>query len=569
MASPKFPEPPAAVPPTPLAEVEKKLKRLAGSKDAWVKLGVGDRIQLLERCVEHTLRVSDAWVRDACKAKGIADGSPQAGEEWLGGPVTTVKNLRQFVEALRFGGSRPPSSFRTVGDNQVAAQVFPVTALDKVMMAGVTAEVWIEPGQPATQGKIYREKLSGKVPAGKVSLVLGAGNVASIGPMDALYKLFVEDEVVILKTNPVNAYLGPHIEEALRPLVDEGVFEVVHGGAEVGAFLVEHALVDTIHMTGSDRTHDAIVWGRDTAEQERRKAANDPRITKPITSELGAVTPVLVVPGNWSDKDLDYQARNVASMVANNASFNCNAAKALVVASRWPQKEAFLKKVRERLAKMPARKAYYPGASQRYQAFLDQYSNVDAVGVATDDVVPWTVIPNVPAKKGEYALSNEAFCGVLAVTELDAQGPGEFIDKAGPFANDVMWGTLSCMVICDEETQKVHKEKFEKLIADLRYGGVAINAFAGLIYALVVTTWGAFPGHPLDDIQSGRGVVHNAFMFDHPQKSVVRVPFRMSPTPMWFTDHKTQASTAAALLELEAHPSFLKLPKVITRALRG
>jgi hypothetical protein len=58
-------------------------------------------------------------------------------------------------------------------------------------------------------------------------------------------------------------------------------------------------------------------------------------------------------------------------------------------------------------------------------------------------------------------------------------------------------------------------------------------------------------------------------MFDHPQKSVVRVPFRMSPTPMWFTDHKTQASTAAALLELEAHPSFLKLPKVITRALRG
>ena len=41
----------------------------------------------------------------------------------------------------------------------------------------------------------YREKADKEKLAnakGKVSLVLGAGNVASIGPMDALYKLFVE-----------------------------------------------------------------------------------------------------------------------------------------------------------------------------------------------------------------------------------------------------------------------------------------------------------------------------------------------------------------------------------------
>ena len=58
------------------------------------------------------------------------------------------------------------------------------------------------------------------VPPGRVALVLGAGNVSSIGPMDALYKLFVEDQVVVFKTHPVNVYLGPLLEEAFRALID-------------------------------------------------------------------------------------------------------------------------------------------------------------------------------------------------------------------------------------------------------------------------------------------------------------------------------------------------------------
>lgn len=569
MASPKFPEPPAAVTPTPIAEIDRLIDRLAGRKQAWVEVGVGERIRLLERCIEHTLRGAGAWVADACRAKGIPDSSPQIGEEWLGGPVTTLRNMRLFVEALRHGGARPLPSMRTAPNGQSVATVFPTSPLDKLMMGGISAEVWIEPGKEASQGRIYRDKIAGKASEGKVALVLGAGNVASIGPMDALYKLFVDDEVVILKTNPVNAYLGPHIEEAMRPLLDEGFFAVVHGGAEVGAHIVNHPKIDTIHMTGSDRTHDAIVWGRDPEEQRRRKAANDPFITKPISSELGAVTPVLVVPGPWSDADLEFQARHVASMVANNASFNCNAAKALVVAGGWELKQKFLAKVREALAKMPARKAYYPGAQDRYRGFLDHYPAAEKLGDASDDVVPWTVIPNVPPKAGEYALTNEAFCGVLALVELDASDAGSFLKAAVPFANDTMWGTLSAMVLIDPATERENKVAFEQALADLRYGGIAVNAFAGVNYALVVTTWGAFPGHPLTDIQSGRGVVHNAFMFDNPQKSIVRAPFRIKPTPLWFADHKTQGSTAKALAEMEAYPSFLKLPKLIANAVRG
>src|SRR4029079_19159198 len=133
----------------------------------------------------------------------------------------------------------------------------------------------------------------------------------SIAPMDALYKLFAESEVVVLKVNPVNAHVGPLLEEAFRALVDDWFFAVVYGGAEVGAHLANHPKIDTLHVTGSDRTYDAIVWGPDPEEQKRRKAAGTPINTRPFSAELGCVTPCLVVPGEWSDADLEYQARHV------------------------------------------------------------------------------------------------------------------------------------------------------------------------------------------------------------------------------------------------------------------
>jgi len=569
MTSPTFPEPPPSVPATPLAEVDARLARLVAQKDAWIGVELGRRIELLRACIDGVELVASDWVDAACRAKGIPAGSQTAGEEWLGGPMTTVRNLRLLVEALEQGGQPKPVRVRTRTDGQIVADVFPGNAIDKIMFGGITAEVWIEPGKPATQGRIYRDKAAGKRPKGKVALVLGAGNVASIGPMDALYKLFVEDEVVILKTNPVNAYLGSFIERAFAPLVDEGVLAVVHGGAEVGKHLTGHAQVDTIHMTGSDRTHDAIVWGATPEEQARRKAANEPICTKPISSELGAVTPVFVVPGPWSDSDLEFQARHIASMVANNASFNCNAAKVLVTARGWPLREKLLARVEAALGRVPARKAYYPGAQARYQGFLDHYPGARKLADASGDVVPRTMIPGVAPEKGEYALTNEAFCGVLADVALDATDAEEFLRAALTFGNDVMWGSLSCIVLVHPETERAHSAAVESMIAGLRYGGIAVNAWAGVVYGLVVTTWGAFPGHPLTDIQSGRGVVHNSFLFDHPQKSVLRAPFRIKPTPVWFVDHRTTADLGRKLTRFEAAPSLLKLPSVIATALRG
>ncbi len=569
MTSPNFSADAPEVSPTPNEHVDALVERLAARKDDWVRTPIEHRIRLLERCIAHTQAAATDWVRAACRAKGIDPNEPRAGEEWLSGPLTTSRNLRLLAESLAQGGQPKISGMSQRPNGQWVARVFPISLWDRLLFPGFYGEVWIAPGRSPTQGHTYRLKAAAPPPPGRVALVLGAGNVSSIGPMDALYKLFVEDKVVILKTNPVNAYLQPYWEESFRPLIDEGVLYLVRGGANVGDHLIHHEKVDTIHMTGSNQTHDTIVWGSDPEEQTRRKAAGEPLIGKPISSELGAVTPVLVVPGPWSDTDLAYQARHVAAMVANNASFNCNAAKVLAVAEYWPQRELFLEKVAQALAAIPAREAYYPGTQERYARFLEHYPQAVALGPRSNSATPWTLIPDVPADPGEFALINEAFCGILSQTHLPVSAPASFLEAMVEFANEACWGTLSCVILIHPKTQHAYAEKLDAAIERLRYGNIGINVWTGVSYGMASPTWGAFPGHPLEDIGSGHGVVHNTFMFDHPERSVVYAPFRVRPTPAWFAEHRTAHRLGEALTRFEAKPGFQRLPAVLVAALRG
>jgi acyl-CoA reductase-like NAD-dependent aldehyde dehydrogenase len=49
--------------------------------------------------------------------------------------------------------------------------------------------------------------------------------------------------------------------KAYAPLVEAGYVEVVYGGTKEGAFLTNHDIVKSIHLTGSTATYDAVVWG--------------------------------------------------------------------------------------------------------------------------------------------------------------------------------------------------------------------------------------------------------------------------------------------------------------------
>jgi acyl-CoA reductase-like NAD-dependent aldehyde dehydrogenase len=559
------------------AEMDAAVAVLQESKGAWTEVPVSERQAILGELKTGFLAVAERWAALGVEAEGLDPAHPGSGEEALVGPYFILRNLRLLREALldveTHGRPRIPGAVRTRPDGQVVARIFPLDLYDRAFYAGVTADVWMEPGVTEkdlsqTQAVAYHSP----VRQGKVALVLGAGNVSSIGPMDALYKLFVEDQVVVFKTHPVNVYLGPLVEEAFQPLIERGFFRVVYGGAEEGAYLCRHPQVDEIHITGSDRTYEAIVFGPGE-EGRRRKAANEPLNSKRFTAELGNVSPVIVVPGPWDDGDLDYQAENLATMLTNNAGFNCNAGRVIVQHAGWGKRGELLARIGRTLSGIPVRRAYYPGAAERFEAFLAAHqTTAELFGNRAGDKLPWMLIPNLdPGKRDDICFTTEAFCGVFGETSIEAASVAEYIDKAVAFCNDTLWGTLNVTLIIHPGSLKDPevKKAVDRAIAGLRYGTISVNHWAAVGYGLVVTPWGAFPGHTPQDIQSGSGFVHNTLMFDRPQKTVVNAPFYVWPKPVWFATHKTAHRLTPKLYQFEAAPSLAKLPGILGLAVRG
>lgn len=555
------------------------VRDLQAHRRPWTEVPVRDRISLLEELIGSFLPVAERWAAAAIAAEGIDPSHPSSAEEALVGPYFVIRNLRLLKRALWdievHGRPRIPGSVRVRPDGQVTARVFPYDVWDQVFYTGVTADVWMEPGVtletlPETMAVAYhaRERKGG------AALVLGGGNVSSIGPMDVLYKLFVEDMVVAFKTHPANVYLGPLLEEGFKPLIDRGYLRVIYGGAAEGAYLASHPGVDELHITGSDRTYDAIVFGVGD-EGARRKERDEPVVAKRFTSELGNVSPVIVVPapeGSWSETDLAYHAENLATMLTNNAGFNCNASRVIVQHASSPQREPLLAALREALGKVPTRKAWYPGAADRYDTFLKAHPEAERFGERKGDHLPWALIPGVSAEnRDDIVFRTEAFCGVCAETPIQAGSAAEFLDRAVDFCNDAVWGTLNVTIIVHPSSLRdpAVKEALDRAVANLRYGTVSINHWAAAGFGLVVTPWGAFPGHTRRDIQSGVGMVHNILMFDRAQKTVIHAPFRVWPKPVWFASHKTAHRITPKLVHFEAAPSWAKLPGILVPAVRG
>lgn len=562
---------------SPRAEMDAAVAALQEHKAAWTAVGVPERISLIGELMERFLAVADRWAALGVEAEGLDPEHPGSGEEALVGPYFILRNLRLLRESLldiqTHGRPRIPGAVRTRAGGQVTARVFPLDLYDRMFYAGVAADVWMEPGVteatlPETQAVAYHAP----VRQGRVCLVLGAGNVSSIGPMDALYKLFVEDQVVVVKMHPVNEYLGPLMEESFQPLIGRGFFRVVYGGAGEGAHLCRHPGVDEIHITGSDRTYEAITFGPGE-EGQRRKAANEPVLDKRVTAELGNVSPVIVVPGPWDEGDLAYHAENLATMLTNNAGFNCNAGRVIVQHAGWKHRDRLLARVREVLKEIAPRRAYYPGAADRFDAFHAAHRDTaEQFGERKGDRLPWMLIPGLdPARRDDVCFTTEAFAGVFGEVGLEAAGPAEFLDRAVDFCNGALWGTLNATLIVHPESlaDKGVAQAVERAIEHLRYGTVSVNHWAAVGYGLVVTPWGGFPGSTPQDIQSGTGFVHNTLMFSRVQKTVVRAPFRVWPKPVWFSTHRTAHLLTPKLVRFEAAPSMGKLPGILGLAVRG
>ena len=515
----------------------------------------------------------------AVEDKGIAIDSPLAAEEWFAGPVVVLRILRLLMTTLRRLDRGQPAideaRIHTRPDGRVRARVFPASNLDAVLFPRFSADVWMRPGVTATEvvsaaGAHYRMPPDRR--PGRVALVLGAGNVASIAPTDVLYKMFVEGRVCVLKMNPLNAVMGPLLERGFRAAIEQGLLLIVYGGTDVGAYLTEHPLVDEVHVTGARETHDLIVWGETGNGRHAREARRGPRLAKRITSELGNISPVIIVPGPYTDREIRFQADSIAAAVVNNGSFNCNAARLLVAPAAWPGRRQFRDALARSLASAAPRQAYYPGAERRWAELVDRYPWAQQYGERRPGVLPWTLIPEVDAGD-EPLFSREWWCPVVVETTLRSSDPGEFLGAAVDFCNERVWGTLSATIVVHPRslTDPRIAAALETALEHLRYGTIAINHWPALGFVFGTTPWGGHPSATLEDIQSGRGWVHNAFMLDeaHIEKCVVRGPLVVRPRPPWFPGHRRAHRLGRRLADMEAAPSAWKLPGIVLDALRG
>jgi aldehyde dehydrogenase (NAD(P)+) len=570
----------AAIPAsTAFPKLDDVVGRVKAASKEFAKLGLDERIAMLESFRQGYHRIALQSARAACLAKGIDPESPIAGEELLAGPMVTLRILRLTTEGLRdvkkYGAPRlDKKAFRQLEDGRWAVKIFPNSALERMLLGKHTGEVYLQPGITPDNIAEYQATFYKKPHLGRLCLVLGAGNVNAIPPADVVYKMFVEGAVCVLKMNPVNAYLGPFIEQAFAMAISKGYLAVVYGGAEEGAHLVNHPLVDEVHITGSDKTHDALVWGAPGSEAAARRARNEPLLKKEISSELGCVTPVIVVPGPYRERELAFQGRNIAGMIANNASFNCNSAKLLVTSKAWSGRQALLEKIEAGLTLGCTRKAYYPGAQERWESFVDGRPNVKLIGKPGEGELAWALITDVDKRKrDERVYSVEPWCGMISEINFDTQDVGQYLDEAVKFVNERVWGTLSTMVVVHPDTLKdpAGRAAVEKAIRELRYGAVAVNTWAGAVFALGIAPWGAHPSSSLQDIQSGRGFVHNTLMVSHQamEKFVLRAPVQASPIHPWFPGHKTAHQLAKKLIDFEMSPGWLRLPGIASAAMRG
>ncbi|HEU4384016.1 MAG TPA: aldehyde dehydrogenase [Anaeromyxobacteraceae bacterium] len=560
--------------PTERARLEESVSRVRDRAGEWARLPLREKTALARALAAGTARLAERSVAAACAAKGIPAGSPLEGEEWLAGPYVTLRILAQLARSLesleRSGNTEAPRPARTA-EGRLSLRVFPGDRLDSMLFVGASGEVVMEEGVDeagleASRARFYRQPDH----QGRLCLVLGAGNVNSIPAADVLTKLFNEGKVCVLKLNPVNAYLGPFLEEAFAPAVGRGFLSVVYGGAEEGALLAGHPAVEEVHVTGSDRTHDLMVWGPPGPERAERMARGTPLLAKEVTSELGNVTPVILVPGPYTDRQLGWQADDVAGMVTNNASFNCIAAKMLVTPRGWPARERFLDLVMRHMALVPPRQAWYPGAADRWRSLTAGRERMRTEG-GGEGTLPWTLIQGLDAgDPAEKAFRVEPFCSILSEVPLGSADPVEFLDAAVDFCNRRLWGTLAAALVVHPATlsDPGTGPAVERAIARLRYGTVALNTWPGLAFAIGNTPWGGAPGSPLTDIQSGRGWVHNTLMLERVEKVVLRHPVTSPVKLPWFPSHRTAHVLGRRLTRLAAGNS-LQLPGVVAAALRG
>ena len=515
---------------------------------------------MLEETISNIKEVSFFWATICSDNKGTTK-TPAEGEEWLGGPFASVLATQYYIKSLTNDDDLTEKKFNS---EENSYKVFPNNFIERITFPFIDAKVIFNKSMSFDDINKYRGFSKRYDIDPSITLVLGAGNFSSIPYLDVLYHLITRKSVILLKLNPVNEYLKPVFEKVFQNFIERGYIIVTTGNIDESKYMATHPGINHIHLTGSDKTFEDIVYGRELTEKERKSKSLSKINNKPITSELGNVTPIIIHPGKWSTSDIKYQARKIVTAKLNNNGFNCIAAQVVVLPDGWGQTETLIKYVKHYMSKAKERKAYYPESIERLEKLEKDkgYERVNALSCVT---------PHLTREIKAYSKFeiDEVWSSTIYFKKIEYTSVEDFAKKAIDYCNDELWGNLGVSVIIKDHDRKFNKHITNLYVDKLNYGTVAVNEWAAIGYIIPQLPWGGFPGNRDNDIQSGQSVVHNSMLFESPLKGVVNTKFRISRIidPPWFVTNKKARRLFKNLTYYQIHNSNINFLKLIFAAL--
>ena len=515
---------------------------------------------MLDETISNIKEVSYFWATICSDNKGTTK-TPAEGEEWLGGPFASVLATQYYIKSLTNDDDLDEGNFN---NSENSYKVFPNNFIERITFPFINAKVYFNKSMSFEDINKFRGFSKRYDIEPSITLVLGAGNFSSIPYLDVLYHLITRRSVILLKLNPVNEYLKPVFEKVFQNFIERGYIIVTNGNINESKYMATHPGINHIHLTGSDKTYEDIVYGRELTGNERSIKTVPKVNSKPITSELGNVTPIIIHPGKWSTSDIKYQARKIVTGKLNNNGFNCIAAQVVVLPDGWGHTETLIKYVKYYMNKAKDRKAYYPDSIERLTKLEKDksYERVNSLSCTTPHLTREIKAYN------KYEL-DEVWSSTIYFRKIAYSNAEDYVKKSIDYCNNELWGNLGVSVIIKNHNNKFNKHITNSYIENLKYGTIAINEWAAIGYIIPQLPWGGFPGNKDNDIQSGQSVVHNSMLFESPLKGIVETKFRISRLidPPWFITNRKSRRLFMNLTYFQINNTKINLIKLIFSAL--
>ena len=538
-------------------DIDRNISKLRVNSSEFLNLDKTNLISMLEQVINNIQTISYYWASLSSEKKGHLTKSKE-GEEWIGGPFSCIYALQYFIEYLQDEDGLDINNF---DETNKSYKVFPTKNIEKLLFPFLEGEIRFGKNLNFKQINEYRgfaNRFNSNKP--KITLVLGAGNVSSIPVLDALFHMIAHKSVIYIKLNPVNDYLLPIFTQVFEPFISRGFMIITEGDMEASKYLTEHDGFQHTHLTGSNYTYESIVYGKTLSDKERSLKTLPKINKKPITTELGNVTPIIVHPGNWSRSEIRHQAKKIVTAKLNNSGFNCIAAQVIVLPKDWKHTAKLKADIKNFLKKIGDTTSYYPGAIENLNDLnnSNNYEQINNLSCST----PF-LISNLDLEH-EYG-NKEVWSTALYFKEISYNSYEDFCINSVNYVNNELWGNLGVSVLIKNYKKKKNEIILNSYVENLKYGTVAINEWSALGFVIPSLPWGGYPGNKDNDIQSGQGYVHNSFLFESPQKGIIYSKFRLSRLidPPWFVTNKKAHRIFKNLTYYQASNSKINLIKLI------